>query len=97
MITHKPFDLSEPSVHRTADRGLAAALMALGFELLDVERGDECVAFAFRSSRMLLDSVDAYVLDTLSVSATRMAEAFEHLEDLVAGWSPLEEIELEDL
>ena len=91
------FELPEPSVHRTADRGLAAALMALGFELLAVERGHAQVLFLFSTSRMLLDTIDAYLAETLSVSASRMALAFDQLDDLTAGWSPLGEIDLDDL
>ena len=57
--------------------------MALGFELLDVDRANDEVLFAFPVSRMLLDAADSYLVDTLSVSANRMSEAIERRDDLM--------------
>src|SRR5207245_10179499 len=48
----------KPFLYKTANRGLAAALMALGFELLNVDRLDGAVLFAFPVSRMLREFVD---------------------------------------
>lgn len=71
--------------------------MALGFELLDVDRSNGEVLFAFPVSRMLLDAADSYLVDTLSVSANRMGEAIERIDDLVAGHQGLGEVDLDDL
>jgi hypothetical protein len=87
----------KPFLYRTADRGLAAALTALGFDLFDVEHGDEAILFVFPVSRMLLDAADSYTLDTLSVSAQRMGLALEQLDDVVAGHAALQDIDLDDI
>ena len=46
---------------------------------------------------MLLDAADSYLVDTLSVSANRMGEALERLDDLIDGHQGLGEIDLDDL
>lgn len=97
MTIDTTIELPEPSVYRTADRGLAGALMALGFDLLGAERGHDQVMFAFPMSRMLLDAADAFMVDTLSVSANRMAQAIEQLEDLAGGWGAIGSFDLDDL
>ena len=74
----------KPFLYKTTHRGLAAALMALGFELLGVTTNEEQVLFAFPVTPDLLESVEAYWDDLLSVSANRMGGAIEYLE-LVAG------------
>lgn len=88
---------TKPFLYKTSNRGLAAALMALGFELLDVDRSNDEILFAFPVSRMLLDAADSYVVDTLSVSANRMGEAIERLDDLIAGHQGLGEVDFDDL
>ncbi len=88
---------TKPFIYKTSDRGMAAALMALGFDLLDVDRTNDEILFAFPVSRMLLDAADSYLVDTLSVSANRMGEATDRLDDLVAGHQGLGEIDLDDL
>ena len=87
----------KPFLYKTANRGLAAALMALGFELLNVDRVNDEVLFAFPVSRMLLDAADSYLVDTLSVSANRMGEAMDRLDDLAAGHQALGEVDVDDL
>ena len=93
-ITTQP---TKPFLYKTADRGLAAALMALGFEIIDVEPSDTETLLTFPISRMLLDAADAYLVDTLSVSAHRMGLAFERLEDITAGYRAAGEIDIDDL
>jgi hypothetical protein len=88
---HNPLD------YRTTSRGLAAALMALGFALKDVEHGNPEASFTFPVSRMLLNAADAYFLDTLSVSANRMGQAMEELDDLIAGHTALDGVDYDDL
>lgn len=88
---------TKPFLYKTSNRGLAAALMALGFELLDVDHLNDEVLFGFPVSRMLLDAADSYLVDTLSVSANRMGEAVERLDDLVAGRGGTGEVDLDDL
>jgi hypothetical protein len=46
---------------------------------------------------VILDAADAYVVDTLSVSAYRMGEAIERLDDLISGQRAEGEIDLDDL
>ncbi len=87
----------KPFLYQTTNRGLAAALMALGFELMDVEHGENEVFFTFPVSPMLLDAADTYFLDTLSVSAFRMGQAMEHLDDLIAGHTADGQVDFEDL
>src|SRR2546428_13274326 len=88
---------TKPFLYKTSNRGLSAALMALGFDLLDVDRANDDILFAFPVSRMLLDAADSYLVDTLSVSANRMGEAIERLDDLIAGHQGLEEVDVDDL
>ena len=88
---------TKPFLYKTSNRGLAAALMALGFDLLEVDRLNGEVLFAFPVSRMLLDAADSYLVDTLSVSANRMGEAIEQLDDLVSGHQAVGEVDLDDL
>ena len=88
---HNPLD------YRTTSRGLAAALMALGFALKDIEHGDREASFTFSISRMLLNAADAYFLDTLSVSANRMGQAMDALDDLIAGYAAIDEVDYDDL
>jgi len=76
----------------TTDRGLAAALMALGFELSHLDRGDRAIRFVFRVSGWLLEAVDAYHADQLAVSARRMADAMMHLEELTKGRASKDEV-----
>ncbi len=97
MNTEPTSEPVKPFLYKTADRGLAAALTALGFELFDVEHGDEAILFVFPVSRMLLDAADSYTLDTLSVSAQRMGLAIEQLEDAVAGRIAVSEVDYDDL
>ncbi len=87
----------KPFLYQTTNRGMAAALMALGFELMDVKPGEQEVFFTFPVSRMLLDAADAYFLDTLSVSAFRMGQTMEHLDDLIAGHTAEGEVDFDDL
>ena len=47
----------KPFLYKTADRGLAAAFMALGFDLLNVQHDEDPVIFVFAVSRMLLNSL----------------------------------------
>jgi hypothetical protein len=97
MNTDPAIEPVKPFLYKTADRGLAAALTALGFELLDVEHGDDAILFVFPVSRMLLEAADSYTLDTLSVSAQRMGLAIEQLEDVVAGHIAVPEVDFDDL
>ncbi len=87
----------KPFLYRTTNRGLAAALMAVGFELMDVQPGEREVFFTFPVSPMLLDAADTYFVDTLSVSAFRMGQAIEHLDDLIAGHTAEGEVDFDDL
>ena len=89
--------LHNPLDYRTTSRGLAAALMALGFALKDLEHGDREASFTFSISRMLLNAADAYFLDTLSVSAFRMGQAVEQLDDMIAGHTADGEVDFDDL
>ena len=88
---------TKPFLYKTSNRGLSAALMALGFDLLDVDRANDDILFAFPVSRMLLDAADSYLVDTLSVSANRMGEAIERLDDLMSGHQGLGEVDVDDL
>lgn len=97
MTTETTTEPTKPFIYKTASRGLAAALMALGFELFDVERLDHEVLFSFPLSRMLLDATDSFMVETLSVSASRMALAFEQLDDVVLGHGALGEVDINDL
>lgn len=97
MNTDPTTEPVKPFLYKTADRGLAAALTALGFDLLDVEHGEDAILFTFPVSRMLLDATDSYVLDTLSVSAQRMGLAMEQLDDVIAGHVAVSAIDLDDL
>jgi hypothetical protein len=99
MTTEVKPESIDPSPYRTSNRGLAAAPIALGFVLTDIEHGDHEVIFAFPGSRMLLNAADAYLLDTLSVSAARMGEAIEQLDDLISGHGMLDpdEVDWDDL
>jgi hypothetical protein len=86
----------KPFLYKTADRGLAAALMALGFELISVEHEEDATILVFGVSRMLLEAADSYTLDTLSVSAQRMALAFEQLDDVTSGHAAYGEMDIDD-
>jgi hypothetical protein len=97
MTNDIPTQPMKPFLYKTSNRGLAAALMALGFELLDVDRLNGEVLFGFPVSRMLLDAADSYLVDTLSVSANRMGEAFDRLDDLASGRGGTGEVDIDDL
>jgi hypothetical protein len=86
----------KPFLYKTAHRGLAAALMALGFELINVEHDEDATILVFGVSRMLLDAADSYTLDTLSVSAQRMGLAFEQLDDVASGHAAYGEMDIDD-
>jgi hypothetical protein len=96
MTTDPTTEPVKPFLYKTADRGLAAALMALGFELINVEHDEDATILVFGVSRMLLEAADSYTLDTLSVSAQRMGLAFEQLDDVALGHAAYGEIEIDD-
>src|SRR3989442_12052391 len=96
MITEHTTEPVKPFLYKTADRGLAAALMALGFELINVQHEEDATILVFGVSRMLLDAADSYTLDTLSVSAQRMGLAFEQLDDVTSGRAAYGEMDIDD-
>ena len=57
-LTAEPIKLF---LYRTQDRGLAAAFMALGFQLVRLEPADRGATFLFAISQELLDAADAYM------------------------------------
>src|SRR2546427_6935977 len=97
MITEHSTEPVKPFLYKTADRGLAAALMALGFELINVQHEEDATIFVFAVSRMLLEAADSYTLDTLSVSAQRMGLAIEQLDDVASGHGAYGDVDIDDL
>lgn len=91
-ITHP-----DPLTYRTRNRSLAAALLALGFHLRQVETGDRPTSFLFDASEPLLDAADAYAIGALSVPAHRMAFAMDRLNELAAEPNTPGEVDLNAL
>ncbi|MFQ5801414.1 MAG: hypothetical protein ACE5JQ_00785 [Candidatus Methylomirabilales bacterium] len=83
MTTENERESSGPFLYRTENRGLAAALIASGFELVELKRANGLVFFTFRLSQMLEEEAAAYWEGMLTVSARRMKEALEYLSVLV--------------
>lgn len=84
MTTNNKSQPKKGFLYQTKDPGLAAALMALGFELIKLEERDRAFYFAFPASPMVFEAAKAYEEGTLSVSAKRMSEAMQVLE--IAVW-----------
>ena len=73
----------KPFLYKTTHRGLTAALMALGFEFLGADTRGDTILYTFRVTADLMESVELYWDDLLSVSANRMGGAIEYLEMIV--------------
>ena len=83
--------------YRTTERGVAAALVALGYELLDVDRGaGQEPLFTFPASAMLFAAVEAYWQDTLSISAKRLSVAMAYLEGIIKEQQSREEVDINE-
>lgn len=83
MNTNNYNDPPVPFLYKTSDRGVAAALVALGHDVIDVDlMADPEILYAFPASPMLLSTVEAYWQDALPITAKRMAEAMQDLERL---------------
>lgn len=84
MTTNGKTQSAKPFLYPTTDIGLAAALMALGFELTGFDDKGQAVFFTFRASPMIFEAAKAYEEGTLTVNAKRMGEAMQVLD--IALW-----------
>lgn len=62
------------TIWQTTDLPLAAALMAKGFRLVDMDKTEKKAKFLFEESAFLLSSVNSYWDNQLYVDAKTMAE-----------------------
>ena len=90
-------DTAKPFLYRTANRGLAAALMASGFALLETNRANGLYFFTFAVSHELLEAADQFWRDELAVSGNRMAGCTDFLDQVVDGQKSVYDFYLNDL
>ncbi len=87
----------KPFLYKTTQRGLAAALMASGFALLETSRANGVWFFTFAVSHELLEAADQFWRDELAVSANRMAGCTDFLDQVVDGQKSVNDFYLNGL
>jgi hypothetical protein len=86
--TRSPKIEPEERLYRTPDRGLAAALHALGFSLMGVEGSPGGpVVFAFRWRPDLDGAVGSYWTDQLAVHPRVLIRSLEAIQLMAETWA----------
>lgn len=84
VIRNKGEGMTSYDVH---DVGIAAALLALGHELITLHPDEECgcTVFHFEATSIIENDATAYMNGKLLVNAKQYSQAFEYLGDCLYG------------
>lgn len=83
----KPIETEGTTTFDVYDFGLAAALLHLGYELIDMHTKDDCKCpiFHFEDSSTIEQDADTYINGNLTVNAKHYFIAYEHILNGVYG------------
>ncbi len=85
----KPIEAQGITTFDVYDFGLAAVLLHLGYELVDMHTKDDCKCpvFHFEDTPTIEQDAETYISGNLSVNAKHYFMAYEHILDTLYGGS----------